>query len=196
MTDGGLLLVFSGPSGVGKTTIARAVEQRLGGTFSVSATTRPQASSDIQGRDYDFMSDEEFDRLCEADEFLEWACVYGRHKYGTLRAPVEQQLAEGRLVILEIDVQGACQVKEKMSDAYMIFVEPPSDEELLRRLRGRGRDSEEAIRRRFEEAKREIETARTCGAYEAFIMNDDLNQAIEQACKLVTRRRSVTAGRP
>jgi guanylate kinase len=101
---------------------------------------------------------------------------------------VQQQLAAGKLVILEIDVQGALQVKQKMPDALMLFVLPPDDEELLRRLRRRGRESEQAIQRRFAAAKREIQTARDSGAYDAFIVNDDLNTAIEEACELVRQR--------
>ncbi len=185
----GLLLVISGPSGVGKTTITHEVERRLGGVFSVSVTTRPKTSADIEGRDYFFVTDEDFARRRDAGDLLEWAQVFGRHAYGTPRQPVIDSLSAGNLVILEVDVQGAMQVKKQLPDAFMIFVLPPSDEELLRRLRSRGRDSEEAIERRFREAKREIETARSSGMYDAFIINDDLKSTIEQACDLVAGRR-------
>ncbi len=183
--------MISGPSGVGKTTITHEVERRLGGVFSVSVTTRPKTAADIEGRDYYFISEPEFARRRDAGELLEHATVFGRYSYGTPREPVTEHLAAGRLVILEIDVQGALQVKSKMPDAFMVFVLPPSDEELLRRLRARGRDSEEAIQRRFQEAKREIDTARNSGQYDAFIVNDDLKAAIEQACDLVEKRRNV-----
>ena len=114
--------------------------------------------------------------------------MFGKHSYGTPREPVLEHLGKGQLVILEIDVQGALQVKRAMAEAYMVFVLPPSDKELLTRLRRRGRDSEQAIARRFEEAQREIATARASGAYDAFIVNDDLQHAIDEACSLVQRR--------
>ncbi|MHC4766406.1 MAG: guanylate kinase [Planctomycetota bacterium] len=186
----GLLLVVSGPSGSGKTTISRAVERRLEGTFSVSATTRPQSKIEICGRDYDFLSQEEFLQKIKAGAFLEYAQLYGEHWYGTPRRPVEQQLAEGRLVILDIDVQGALQVRESMPEALMIFLVPPSDEELLRRLRGRGREGEDSIQRRFAEAQKEIEIARTSDAYDATVVNDVLEQAVDETCRLVEQRRA------
>jgi guanylate kinase len=186
----GLLLVISGPSGSGKTTIARAVEQRRDGTFSISATTRPQSQVETGGNDYHFVDEPAFKALVAAGALLEHAYVFGRYWYGTPREPVEQQLAEGRLVILDIDVQGALQVRESMPEALLIFVLPPSDEELLRRLRSRGRDDESAIQRRFAEACTEIETARTSGRFDALIVNDVLEQAIEETCRLVDRRRS------
>ncbi|MHC4275571.1 MAG: guanylate kinase [Planctomycetota bacterium] len=186
----GLLLVVSGPSGSGKTTISRAVERRLEGTFSVSATTRPQSKIETRGHDYDFLSQEEFLQKIEAGAFLEYAQLFGEHWYGTPRRPVEQQLAEGRLVILDIDVQGALQVRESMPEALMIFLVPPSDEELLRRLRGRGREGEDSIQRRFAEAQKEIEIARTSGAYDATVVNDVLEQAVDETCRLVEQRRA------
>jgi guanylate kinase len=155
----GLLLVISGPSGVGKTTITREVERLMDGVFSVSVTTRPMTAADVEGRDYYFVDDTTFDRMRDGGELLEWAEVFGKHRYGTPRKPVEDQLRAGKLMILEIDVQGGMQIKRKCPDAFMIFVLPPSDDELLRRLTGRGRDSEEAINRRFAAAKKEIETA-------------------------------------
>ncbi|MCI0365299.1 MAG: guanylate kinase [Phycisphaerales bacterium] len=185
----GLLLVISGPSGVGKTTITHEVERCLGGTFSVSVTTRPKAAGDVEGRDYYFISEQEFARRRDAGDLLEFAQVFGKYNYGTPRRPVEEQLRKGNLVILEIDVQGALQVKEKMPDAFMIFVLPPNDQELLRRLRRRGRDNEEAIQRRYAAAKAEIETARRSGAYDHFIVNDDLDKAVKHACDLVRQRR-------
>jgi len=187
---GGLLLVISGPSGVGKTTITHEVERRLGGQFSVSVTTRPKTAADVEGRDYYFLTDDEFNAKRDRDELLEWAEVFGKHKYGTPRKAVEEHLRQGRLMILEIDVQGALQVKAKMPDAYMIFVLPPDDQTLLNRLRKRGREGEEAIQRRFLEAKKEIDTAHRSGVYDAFIVNDELDKAIKEACDLVQRRRS------
>src|SRR5690606_29343030 len=120
-TDNGLLLIISGPSGVGKTTITRAVERAIpGAVFSVSVTTRQKTLSDVEGVDYHFVSDAEFDRLVAEDELLEWAEVFGR-RYGTPRKWVDEQLRRGRLVILEIDVKGALQVKQRMPGGAAAF---------------------------------------------------------------------------
>jgi guanylate kinase len=190
-TENGMLLVISGPSGVGKTTITRAIERSIpDATFSVSATTRPKTDADVEGVDYTFLSVERFEQLVEEDAFLEHA-TYAGNMYGTLRAPVEAQLERGRLVILEIDVQGAQIVKQKMPEAFAVFILPPSEEELLARLRARKREGEEIIQRRFAVARREIEQAKSCGAYDAFVVNDDLERAIGEAMELVTARRSV-----
>lgn len=188
-TDDGMLLIISGPSGVGKTTITRGVERGIAGSvFSVSATTRPKTASDVEGVDYHFVDDAEFDHMIENDEFLEWADVFGK-RYGTPRRWVEEQLTRGRLVILEIDVKGAQQVKQRMPDAFAIFVLPPSEEELLVRLRGRKRESEELIQKRFAEARSEIAEARAGGFYDAFIVNAQLDEAMAEAIRLVGKRR-------
>ena len=184
----GLLLVISGPSGSGKTTIARAVEERLGATFSVSATTRPPSDSEQRGRDYEFLSEEEFQELVDRGAFLEHAQVYGRHRYGTPREQVERHLAQGRVVILDIDVQGALQVRRSMPDAILVFILPPSDDALEQRLRDRGRDAETSIQRRLAEARREIEVGLHSGVYDAQIVNDHLDRAVEEACRLARER--------
>lgn len=189
----GCLVVISGPSGVGKTTIVRAVKDRLGGVFSVSATTRPKTVQETDGVDYFFLSEEDFEAMLDGGGLLEHAQVFGRHRYGTPRKPVEDALAAGELVILEIDVQGALQVRASAPDAYMIFILPPDEASLLGRLRGRGRDDEQAIQRRFAEAKKEIDVARSSGAYDAFVVNDDLDAAQDEACSLVDRRKSAGA---
>jgi len=180
----GLVVVISGPSGVGKTTITHALIDRLNADFSVSATTRPITNADTEGKDYYFLTVEEFEAKIQAGGFLEYARVFD-HYYGTPREPVEKARDEGRLVILEIDVQGAFQVREKLPDAFMIFVLPPSEDDLLNRLRKRQRESEEVIARRFQEAKHEIELAQQSGAYDAFLVNDDLEQTIEEAVSLI-----------
>lgn len=188
-TDDGLLLVISGPSGVGKTTITRAVERSIpGSVFSVSATTRARTEADVEGVDYHFVDEDEFDAMVRDGAFLEWAGVFGK-RYGTPRAWVEEQLARGRLVILEIDVEGAKQVKQAMPGAFGVFILPPSEEELLRRLRSRKREDEALIQKRFAEAQREIAEAHRCGAYDAFITNDSLERAIGEAVETVTRER-------
>jgi guanylate kinase len=191
-----MLLIISGPSGVGKTTITRAVERSIAdAVFSVSATTRPKTDADVDGVDYHFLGEQEFLRREAAGEFLETA-VYAGNRYGTLRAPVEAQLKRGRLMILEIDVQGAKSVKRQMPSAFALFVLPPSEDVLLDRLRARKRDPEEAILRRFAEARREIEAARrgmpTGGRpiYDAFMVNDDLKRAISEAVAAVRQARS------
>jgi guanylate kinase len=194
-TPDGMLLVISGPSGVGKTTITRAVERTFpGSVFSVSVTTRPKTAADVDGVDYRFVSDAQFDAMVAQDAFLEWASVFGK-RYGTPRAWVDEHLARGRLVILEIDVQGAINVKRHKPDAFAIFVLPPNEEVLLERLRARKRESEDVIQRRFAEARREISQAESCGVYDAFIVNQDLNQAIDQAVRIVRDARQLRKAR-
>ncbi len=190
----GLLLVISGPSGVGKTTITRALERNLGGTFSVSVTTRPRAEGEVEGRDYYFLSDIEFQQRADDGAFLEHAKVYGEYRYGTPREPVERLVAEGKLVILDIDVQGARQVKQTMPEAFTLFILPPSEEELLRRLRERRREDEASIQRRFDEAKREIAFAEGSGVYDAHIVNEDLDRAIDDASCLINHQRTMNVG--
>lgn len=189
-TDDGLLVVMSGPSGVGKTTIARAIERSIPGSlFSVSATTRAQTTADVEGVDYHFVTEPQFRAMIAREEFLEWAEVFGR-LYGTPKAWVDEQLRRGRVVICDIDVEGARQIKAKMPQALTLFVLPPSETELLERLRARKRESEEAIQKRFAEAKREIAAARASGVYEHFLVNEDLEASIAQAIALVTNARA------
>jgi guanylate kinase len=180
-----MLLIISGPSGVGKTTITRAVERSIpGAVFSVSATTRPRTAANVEGVDYHFVSDTEFDSLVSQGAFLEWANVFGK-RYGTLRPWVDEQLARGRLVILEIDVQGAANVKKQMPQAFAMFILPPDEQTLLERLRNRQREGEDGIQRRFAEARREIAQATTSGVYDAFVTNRDLDKAITEAVAVV-----------
>lgn len=180
----GTLLVISGPSGVGKTTIVREVRDRLDAMLSVSMTTRPAATTDVEGVDYYFVDEPTFRKLIDEDALLEYAHVFERNWYGTPREPVEAAMSDGRTVLLEIDVQGAQQVKSRMPEAFLVFIEPPSDAELERRLRSRGRDDDEAMTRRLAEARREIDTAHTCGAYDAFVTNEELARAIDEVCAL------------
>ncbi len=169
------------------------IRERLGGTFSVSATTRPKGPGETDGLDYLFVSSDQFEDMLQRGEFLEHAEVFGRHAYGTPREPVQQALDQGELIMLDIDVQGAMQVREHLSDAFMIFILPPSEDELYRRLASRGRDDTEAIERRFAEARREIDLATSRTIYDAFIVNDVLDRAVDEACALVTARRSASS---
>lgn len=188
-TDDGLLLIISGPSGVGKTTITRAVERMIpGAVFSVSATTRPKRPNDVEGVDYHFVDDETFDRMIAQGEFLEHVNLFGK-KYGTPRKWVDEQLARGRLVILEIDVVGAIKVKQQLPEAFGLFISPPSEETLLQRLRDRKREGEDEIQRRFAEATREIADAKSCTVYDRFIVNDVLERAIQEAIGAVLGER-------
>ena len=185
----GLLVVLSGPSGVGKTTIVHEVLRRLGGAFSVSATTRPPAANEVEGRDYYFVSPEKFQQMIDADEFLEYATVFGKTWYGTPRKPVFEQLERGEVVVLDIDVQGGQQVKTRVPESLTIFIEPPNEQELLRRLRSRRREDDATIARRFAEAKVEMAVARSSGRYDEFVVNDDLELAIRAICDLIERKR-------
>lgn len=185
----GLLLVVSGPSGVGKTTIVHEVIRRLGGEFSVSATTRARTERERDGVDYHFVDQDTFQHWIDEGRFLEFAKVFGRSWYGTLRDQVEHALGEGKLIVLDIDVQGARDVKHAMPTAFCVFVLPPDEQTLIKRLHARGREDESAIERRFAEAKTEIDFAHGSGVYDAFIVNDDLEIAIDQLCDLVRARR-------
>lgn len=188
-TDNGLLLILSGPSGVGKTTITRGVERAIGDSvFSVSYTTRAKTEADTEGVDYHFITDERFIELQAEGAFLESADVFGK-KYGTRKRWVDEQLARGRLVILEIDVLGAQQVKDKMPEAFGVFILPPSEDELLNRLRNRKRESEEQIQKRFAEAKREIAFAKESDVYDSFVVNEDVDTAITEAIEKVAAAR-------
>tara|TARA_B100000959_G_scaffold200134_1_gene209420 strand:+ start:48 stop:635 length:588 start_codon:yes stop_codon:yes gene_type:complete len=181
----GLLVVISGPSGVGKTTIVHRVRDAFDAVFSVSATTRPQSKSEIDGEDYYFITTEQFCEIVEKNEFLEHAEVFGCHRYGTLKKPVDDTLDCGKIMLLDIDVQGGIQVRDNMPQSVRIFILPPSEQELLRRLEARGREDDESIQRRFKDATQEIKLAQASGAYAFFIVNDDLELAIAEATAII-----------
>jgi guanylate kinase len=167
--------VLSSPSGGGKSTIARhLLAAREDVTYSVSATTRPLRPGERDGADYHFLTRPEFERRVAAGEFLEWA-EYGGHLYGTLRSEVETGLAGGRHVVLDIEVQGAEQLRATFPDAVRVFVLPPSAGELAQRLRARGTEDGAALARRLEISGRELELA---GQYDYVVVNDDLVEAV------------------
>ena len=151
------LTVVSGPTAVGKGTVVAALRREHPEVFvSVSATTRPPRPGEVDGVHYLFVDEAEFDRLVAENDLLEWAVVHGRHRYGTPREPVLAAIAEGREAVLEIDLQGARQVRANWPDARLVFLAPPSWEELVRRLTGRGTESPEVIERRLEAARTEL----------------------------------------
>lgn len=180
----GRLTVLAGPTAVGKGTLAAIIrEEHPEVWISVSATTRRPRPGEEHGRHYWFVSDEEFDRMVAEDALLEWARVHGRARYGTPRAPVEQTLAAGRPALLEIDLQGARQVRSTMPSAQFVFLAPPSWEELVRRLVGRGTESEQERNRRLETARVELAAE---AEFDATVVNTDVRTAAQELVALMT----------
>lgn len=177
MSNRGKLLVISGPSGAGKSTVVfKAIEGRTDVCFSTSVTTRSPRPGEKDGREYFFVDFERFREMVERDELLEHA-EYVANRYGTPRFYVEKRLEEGMNVLLDIEVQGARQVRRKMPEAVLIFIAPPSMTELERRLRGRGTDTESAIEGRLIRARQEYQEA---DFYDYLIVNDDVEKAARQ----------------
>ena len=185
----GNLFVISGPSGAGKGTLVARLVQAVDDVWpSVSVTTRDPRPGEVDGVQYYFVSDEEFQRLIDSDGLLEWA-LYGHHRYGTPKAPVEEHIAQGDQVVLEIDVQGALQVKEKLPSAHLVFIEPPSLEVLEARLRGRGTETEEAIEDRLRTARVELSQKME---YDSRFVNDDLDEATAELVAYVNEQAEKT----
>ncbi|HEX4055503.1 MAG TPA: guanylate kinase [Tepidisphaeraceae bacterium] len=185
----GLLIILCGPSGVGKSTISRQLAERHSVTYIVSATTRPRRDGDEKGKTYEHISSDEFFHRLDANEFLEYAQVYGDY-YGTPKHPAMDLLAEGKDILLEIDVQGALQVRFQYPQCLSIFILPPDEPTLLHRLEARARDSADEIAKRFRNAKREIHMAKGSRAFDYMVINDDLNQAVEEIIKIIKHKRS------
>jgi len=183
----GRLVVISGPSGAGKTSICRALLDQLpDAVWSVSATTRKPRAGEEAKKSYEFVSAEEFERRIRSHEFLEWAEYVGE-RYGTPRKPVEGFVAAGKSVILEIDVQGGMQVARQVPDSICIFVLPPDRASLRARLEGRRTEAEEQLRRRLERADGEIATARDSGCYPYFVVNDVLEETIDRVKDIIRK---------
>jgi guanylate kinase len=179
----GRLTVLAGPTAVGKGTVAAYVREHHPEVWiSVSATTRRPRPGEVEGRHYWFVTDEEFDRMVAAGELLEWAVVHRSARYGTPRRPVEQALADGRPALLEIDLQGARQVRRSMPDARFVFLKPPSWEELVRRLVGRGTESEQERARRLETAREELAAEEE---FDATVVNTEVHRAADQLVALM-----------
>jgi guanylate kinase len=178
----GKLLVLSGPGGVGKSTVAKALRNSPDFWVSVSATTRAPRFNEIDGVDYAFYTNEDFDRAIEEDLFLEWAEFAG-NRYGTPAAPVEAALAAGRNVLLEIEIEGAKQVKSRLPDSLLVFLEPPSWEELVSRLEGRGTDSPERRAARLALAQEELAAA---SLFDTVIINQQVEEVVASLIRLAT----------
>jgi guanylate kinase len=180
----GRLVVLAGPSGVGKSTVVTALRPRLPSLyFSVSVTTRAPRPGEVDGRDYHFVSDAEFDRMIADGDLLEWAEIHGGlHRSGTPAEPVRRHLEAGDPVLIEVDLAGARAIKSRVSDALMVFLMPPSWEDLVARLASRGTEPPEVVQRRLATAREEL-AARS--EFDVVVVNDDLNRVVQQLVSLV-----------
>lgn len=180
-SEQGKLVVLSGPSGAGKTSVVNALKAEPAIVFSVSATTRPMRKGEHAGVDYHFLSRKEFERRCDAGEFLEWA-EYSGNLYGTLRAPMQEALNAGKIFVLEIEVEGTRQIRDSAIDGLFVFITPPSEAVLRQRLESRGQNSSEDIERRLEIARREMKAK---DLYDHVVENHELDRAVADVKRLI-----------
>ena len=185
----GLLVVVSGPSGAGKGTICQALLEKTPLAYSVSATTRKPRAGEVEGESYYFLSVEAFEKMIEKDELLEWAKVYDNY-YGTPLKKVEEKLAAGEDILLEIDTQGAMKVREKFPEGVYIFILPPSLAELERRIRGRDTETEDVLQKRLAAAIDEIEAGK---CYKYVVTNDEVDGAVDSVCAILAAERRLVA---
>jgi guanylate kinase len=188
-----LILIVSGPSGSGKSTLVQKVLELPGTMPSVSCTTRTRRGTESSGKCYDFVTEAEFQAMVSRGEFLEYAQVFGKYSYGTPKKWLEESRRKGLDLVLEIDVQGARQVKEKLPESVSIFILPPSRDELERRLRSRGQDADEEIARRLAKAHDEIVASERF--YDFCLFNDDVERAGQEAQAIVVALRCSSARR-
>lgn len=186
-TQRGLLVVIAGPSGVGKGTVHTRVREALpDSTLSISATTRPPRPGELEGIHYRFVDREGFDQLIGSNELYEWA-EYAGNSYGTPRRPAREAVARGQVVVLDIELQGALQIKEQDPDALLVFLVPPSFEELEGRLRGRGTEDDAAVARRLERARQELAEG---DRFDVQVVNDDLDRCVAEVLAAIEDARA------
>jgi guanylate kinase len=186
----GVLIVLVGPSGVGKSTISRRLEREMDISYTVSVTTRERNPGEEEtGKEYEHIDKREFFRRLDSDRYLEYAQVHGNY-YATPKHPAMDYLAQGRDVLLEIDVQGALQVRHHYPDALLIFILPPDEPTLLKRLNDRARDNPEEINKRYRAAKREIHMAKGSRAFDYMVINDQLDKTVDDVMKIVHHRKN------
>lgn len=186
----GTLIILSGPSGSGKDTVmAKLLKKMPEIEFSISSVSRAMREGEVNGEKYNFITREEFEELIKNDRLLEYN-VYCGNYYGTPKAPVDRCIEEGREILLEVDVNGAANVRKKCPDNFSIFIAPPSVETLEKRLRGRGTETKEVIEKRLNEARSEMQRAYE---YDYIVVNDDLDTCIEDICGIIRAERKRSA---
>lgn len=188
----GKVVVISGPSGVGKSTICHRLCDMLPAEFSVSVTTRQPRPGEKNERDYRYVTPEEFTRLRDDGRLVEWAKVYG-NLYGTSLDVIEEALANGRTIILEIDIEGCLQVREKIPEAVTFFLLPPSADEQERRIVGRATDAATVIEKRLAKADGEIRYASEAGCFDVFIVNDNLDETVDSIYNTIVKNMIIKA---